>query len=216
MRAVALLVPVLASSLAGQRIVSPSHFAIAEGGTSNPNPLGVTETLVRYQQIHEDLPVGPQAIGALSLRRNSDATSFPAFSIEADLICSLPSTAAAAPDPVFANNHDSHTQRQVATQRRYDFPATGPCTNLPQPLDYRLPFDQPFTCGQRLCWELQILARTNASLVHFDSVPRTATGNANPLPSVLTFGTGCIPSGRTLPFQATGSAQMDWPNSSAA
>lgn len=189
--------------------ISPSGFDVAEALSSNPNPLGVNEPLARYLQIHEDLPAQPLTVRGLAFRRNADDGAYPAYSVELDLRMSVPLTSAAAPSADFVANH-GRLQALVVARRRVDFNASPPARSMPQPFDYRVPFDAPFVVpAGRACWEMQVFGRDNAGLVHFDQVAPGA-GDSNPLPAVLVHGRGCTATRQTSPFSVAGSAQMDW------
>ncbi|MEZ5966768.1 MAG: hypothetical protein R3F56_23215 [Planctomycetota bacterium] len=205
-----LALSLFATALAAQADpISPIGFGAAEASSSNPNPFGVTEPLARYLQIHEDLPAQPFTLQGLAWRRNADGESYRGYGMELDLRISIPLTTSAAPSATFTANHGRVVSQAVA-RRRVDFPASPPARTMPQGFDLRVPFDVPFVVSTgRVCWEVQIHDRDNAAAVHFDQVA-PGNGNANPLPAVLTFGQGCVATGRSTPFQVGGGASFDW------
>lgn len=205
----------LAAALPAQQtgVIHPRNFSFAEASSSNPNPFGLTAQLARYLQIHEGLPGTGAPIRALAFRRNSQDTAFPAYSVELRVIVSVPVTTAAAPDPVFANNHGRI--RSVSGTQRVDFPATAPSRTLPQPFDYLIPLETPFAMPAAICWEVQIASRTNTSLVHFDQTP-PGQGDLNPLPSILVYGQGCTARGQNAPFEVGGGVLNDWQGTQTA
>ena len=191
--------------------VSPPHFTAVESGTSNPNPLGVTDQLARYLQIHEDLPATPLLVRGIAFRRNADASSHAPFDLELEMRMSVPLTTAAAPSATFADNHNLRSSAVVVRRRVVNFPAGDRTSILPRPFDYAFPFDVPFTVQGRAVWEMSIHSRTNPALILFDSI-RPGSGEGNPLPSVLVYGQGCVATGRTGPLSVNGGAIFDWPN----
>ncbi len=202
------LAPLTALVSAQSDPISPIAFRAVEAESSNPNPFGISDPLARYLQIHEDLPTRATLITGLAFRRNSDTETYPAFSIDMAMEVSIPVTTAAAPNADFVSNHGRVRARAVA-RRIVNFPGSGPSQCLPQPFDYRIDFDAPFRAFDRFCWDVTIFGRTNASQIHFDQVA-TGTGQSNPNPSALAFGTGCFASRRSAPFAVGGTQTLGW------
>ncbi|MFO1052317.1 MAG: hypothetical protein U1F36_08900 [Planctomycetota bacterium] len=190
--------------------VSPAHFAEVQAPFSDLQSLGSVAPLARFLQIHEGLPTVTTPLTSIAFRRRASSASAPAFGVELDLRVSRPATFASAPSATFASNH-SRFSAQVVARRMVQFPASAPARALPLPFEYEIPFDSPFLVPSSICWEMKIYSRTNTSALPFD-LGSAQQGDSNPSGEVLTFGTGCIATGRSVPMTTTGVFARDWPN----
>jgi hypothetical protein len=190
--------------------VSPTHFTGVESPPSDPGSFGSIAPLSRFLQIHEDLPAVTTPITAIAFRRNASSDAVPAFAVDLDLRVSRPNALASAPSATFAANH-GRFGAQVVSRRLVQFPASPSPRVLPLPFEYEIPFDSPFVAPTAICWEMKVYSRTNTSVVPFDVVSAPA-GSTNPPPSVLSYGVGCVATGRTQPMRTNGAFVRDWPN----
>ncbi|MGE0144215.1 MAG: hypothetical protein AB7I19_16480 [Planctomycetota bacterium] len=188
--------------------VSPTHFAAVESPPSDVNTLGSLAPLARFLQIHEDLPAVTTPITGIAFRRNASSAAAAAFTVELDLRVSRPNATAAAPSSTFAANH-GRFGAQVVSRRLVQFPASPSPRALPLPFEYEIPFDSPFVAPTAICWEMKVYSRTNAAVIPFDVVS-APQGDANPLAAVLTYGVGCVATGRSQPMATNGVFVRDW------
>ena len=83
-------------------VVSPAAFTTKNG---SGNYIPFSYSIVRYQQIHTDLPPKVAVITGLAWRRYATTKSFTAFSADVQCDISTAATPATAPSLTFAANH---------------------------------------------------------------------------------------------------------------
>jgi hypothetical protein len=198
-------------------VVSPAHFARAEGRTQNRFPLGELQNQAfRYLQVHDDLQGTARVVRGLSFRRVG-ATDllprfqavYPPYTVTLDAWCSTAATTSTTLSATFDANHGTDRAR-VVTNRTFNFPASEPGW-MPQAFAYALPFDAPFSFqgGGPFCWEVQVADHTNTIEVYHDAV----SGGAEPDPpfGFAVFGQGCTLPGRGAAMTAAPEGTLFWP-----
>ncbi|MBK8979541.1 MAG: hypothetical protein IPM29_26875 [Planctomycetes bacterium] len=197
----------VASVSAQGGVISPLHFATAEAPVLSALPLAHPQTVLRHQQIHDDLPFRPRLVRALAFRRDAVDAVFVPFVAELDVTMSAAARSSAAPSAVFAANHGANPSVVVA-RRIVQFPGTVNPRALPAPFDYVIPFDAPYSVSLSVCWDMRVHSHSSTSAV-FDAVQSPA-GSVNPGAAVLFFGSGCRASGSSVPMEAAGAFGGDW------
>ena len=206
----------LASALAAQGVVSPSHFTQAEGNTYSATCLGTTATPNRILQVHDDLKGTARTLGSLAFRRdaglNTAAYNYSAFNILCDVILSNAATTSASISTTFDINHGAN-KTQVASFQLASFPATSH-KRASEPFDYKIMFGTPyaFNGSTGLCCEIKINSRTNTQNVYFDY--QSTTSSTNPAAYDEYTGTGCKATGYTTPMAVQGNSTANWPANS--
>lgn len=202
----------LCLALPAQGVVSPRHFAGAEGHSYSTNVnahIGSTSTPARYLQVHDDMAGNGRTINSIAFRRDGlyTTSNFASYSIVIDLFLSTATTTAGALDTTFDNNHGADKTR-VAVFQMVQFPATTH-GDLPHPFLYKIPFSTPFIFGGKgpLCWEVLVQSRQNTSIIYHDSAISTG---ANPALRIATSGSGCKSSGNTSAISYSASSTMNW------
>ena len=199
---------------AGQAVVSPKHFALAEGNYSLTKPFSTTQTPFEFLQVHGDLAGQARTFNSISFRRDGlDRYSTKASVLLVDLFLSTAKTKASAPNKVFAQNHGAD-KTQVAAFRQVNFPATKP-GDVPAPFAYKIAFQKPFAFGGKgpLCWEIKINMRQNTQYNSFDAC---RTYDSNPRGFNTSSGTACKAGGYTRALYFTGYSNMNWTSGSGS
>lgn len=194
-----------------QGVVSPAHFATAEGNYYAYTPFGSTTTPDRFLQVHDDLAGSPRTIRSISLRRDGTSyNDYAAYSALVDVVFSNAATTANTISATFDTNHGSN-KVTVAQFKLVQFPATKH-TSI-RGFDYKIPFDQPFNFNGTgsLAWEMRVTSRTNPSTYYFDYAYSTSS---NPAPYYWSYGTGCKATTYTNPMSISGSSSANWAGSS--
>lgn len=200
----------LSLGVCSAQIVSPPHFANAEGPTYLAGPIGQNSTTGwRHLQVHDDLTGPPRTFNFLSIRRDPVGTlPYNAFSAQVTLILSHAATTSATVDTTFQNNHGAG-MKTVVNNRVINFPSTA-AGGAPAGFVYTIPFEQPFNYSGSgsLCWELRTTSFSNyLTTYYFDAV----TGaSSSPALGIATYGFGCRHSSRQYPMAATGRSSMNW------
>ena len=208
----AILLPLLtlASPIAAQEIVGPTHFTATEGNSTSSIPFG-TQTTYRYLQVHDDVPGSAQMIKGMAVRRDSlTAGAYQPYSITLNAWVSTAATPSTTPSATFATNHGPN-KVQVLAFKLLNFPATTQAPPLPGAFVYDIPFSTPFshpgTGG--LAWEVQILGMSGVQDIQHDAV---SSLNPNPALTQINYGRGCKGTGRTTPMTIQASSAMSWAN----
>jgi hypothetical protein len=196
--------------------VSSAHFTAAEGTSNNVYPFGSTATSFRYLQIHDDVPA--MVITGLKFRHDSSSsgTVRPAYTLTLDAWISTATVASASASTTFDTNHGLD-KIQCVTNRTISVPANDP-SKLPGDFLLDIPFDPsvvfPFAGNPAsVCWEVQVTAHTNGSIVPYDSVGSSTTTAANPPLAATRGGVGCLATGQTQTMLVAPTATaMNWPS----
>jgi hypothetical protein len=204
-----LLLPTLCASLAGQAVVSPSHFQNAAGNSNGYAGVGHYASVSRHLQVHDDLAGTPRTIHRIAFRREtpSNNTTVPASSLVCDLRLSTAVTTAAAPNATFAQNHGANMQ-QVSSFQFCQLPASPPA-GAAMPFEYVIPFGQPFQYDGLgpLAWEILVHSSATGGGVLLDAC---VTGSTNPKAALAVRGVGCKASGKSLGVTLGGDSSPVW------
>lgn len=193
--------------------ISPRHFAAVEAPSSGRSPLALTTT-ARTLQIHEDVVRSARPIVAIAFRRDgARRETFAAHTLGLSLSMSEGTTTAAAPDPIFDNNHGGN-RTVVVAQRQISYPPSAPVHSLPAPFTYEIPLDVPFAYTFRhtgpLVWDMVTQSPTSSSTrPAFDLI--NTLGDPNPPMATFEFGTGCLATGRLVPMGTAAGQAENWP-----
>jgi hypothetical protein len=221
MHARLLAVPLLALGAAlPAQYVSSAHFTSTEAPTNNTYPFGFTSAPFRYQQLHDDVPA--MVVTGLTFRHDctSSGTQRPQYDVTLDAWISTATAPSASASTTFDNNHGLD-KIQCVTARTITIPANDP-SKLPGDWLLDIPFDTavvfPFAGSPAtLCWEVQLTARTNTTIIPYDAVTTGGTTPANPPLAATRGGVGCIATGQTQPMLVVPTATvMSWPSGTGA
>lgn len=207
------LVPLaLAGSMVAQTVVSPPHFAAAEGNTAHFAPFGDTNLPARWQQVDATLIGQPRTIAQIRFRRDAfDLGSYPSKVCVMSVRVSHAATTAATMSTIRANNHGPDVQ--LVRSGTITIPAST-WSGLPEPFQFVIPFT-PFQYDgvAPLCWEIEVTSATPNNLMRCDQAWGT---NANPTPWDIQSGNGCVASGYVQTARLTGFAGGTWVGSAPA
>lgn len=192
----------VAASALAQNVVSPFPFATLPAPSSNTHPIGPTLTTspsMRYMGIHDDMIGKAGVVKGLGFRLNEGATSV-ATVITMEVRISTAASLASAASTTFDTNHGADKTTVVPTSTPFNFGVFTAPTPGPNPFVLQVPFNTFFTFAGAggIAWEMLIASRTNTASFSLDAGSAAAFNIVG-----VTFGTGCLATGRTTAASAS-------------
>lgn len=190
----------LASAIAAQgSLVSPSGAQSVEGNSGNNFPFN-SSTVRRYMQIHADLGVTPRVITGMSFRVSEDMTNFTgthANDVEIYMGHGLPQ-AQTLPSFTFDANYAGPKTTVLPRAVVVHGPTGQASMPGPNPFTVDFVFSVPFVYqgNAPLIWEVAMFGSVlNGAFGYLDAV--ISPNNVAP---TMAIGSGCTPTGATVPM----------------